>query len=197
MNKITLYTIGYGASGKTSAGQYLQQKYGFVLFSFSAVIRDYAAAHNITLKNRHDYARTHAEMLEQNGWDYSLNLALELPDERICIDNVCSPKYAERIKQAGGISIAFDCPAGVRFAHIKNHPDKAKYPPTFEAFMQNERDDQATLIAPGLEFDTASLLESADYHIDATGTLEDTFRQLDDILQRIAPSVVQSAYASH
>lgn len=185
MSKTILYLVGYGGSGKSSAAQYLQQKYGFVPFSFSAAIRDYAAEHNIALRSRLDYARTHAEMLSKNGWDYTLNLALQLPHDRICIDDVRSPKYADRIKQAGGMSIAFDCPPEVRFAHTQTHADKAKYPATFETFLQNERDDDATVIAPGLEFNIEQLLESADYHIDATGTLENTLEQLNSIIDRI------------
>jgi cytidylate kinase len=182
MEKTILYLIGYGGSGKTSSATYLRQKYNFSPFSFSSVIRDYASQRGIELKKRTDYARTHAIMLKHYGWNYTVNIGLNIQSDRICIDDVRSRKYAECIRQAAGVGIAFDCPAKIRFAHVKNHPDTAKYPRILAEFIKNERDDENETIAPGLEFETAALMESADYHIDASKSLKDTFAQLDVIV---------------
>jgi dephospho-CoA kinase len=194
MNKIILSLIGYGGSGKTSATRYLHDTYGFTPFTFSSVIRDYAAAHGIALTKRTDYANTHAEMIKKYGWDYTLNIGLNLPGARLCIDDVRSRKYAERIQQAGGLAIAFDCPTEVRFAHVRNHPDKAKYPATLEAFIQNEREDEATSIGAGLAFETGALMKTADYHVDASGSLEHTFSQLDTIVAALLEQERSSSY---
>lgn len=182
MEKIIIYLVGHGGSGKTSAATYLQQKYNFTPFAFSASIREYAATNNIPLRKRADYANTHAEMLKKYGWDYVPQAALNSPDMRVCIDDVRSRRYAELIQRAGGVSIAFDCPLELRFAHTLNHPDRAKYPASLRAFMQNEQDDEATGIGAGLEFETDALMKLADHHIDATGSLRNTYDQLDDIV---------------
>jgi len=183
VSKLILSLIGHGGSGKTSAANYLQDEYKFTPFSFSLVIRGYAAAHSISLQKRANYASTHAEIIRKYGWDYTLSLALNLKADRICIDDVRSLPYADIIRDAGGKGIAFDCPVETRFAHVHNHPDKAKYPDTLNGFIENEREDEAITIGAGLQFETDLLMQSADYHIDASGSLENTFRQLDEIVQ--------------
>jgi hypothetical protein len=185
VQKVILYLIGYGGSGKSSAAAYLQATYGFAPFAFSSVIRDYASKNGIALKKRADYANAHAEMLARYGWDYTVGAGLDMPSDRICIDDVRTRKYAERIKQAGGVSIAFDCPTEIRFAHVRDHADRVKYPATLDAFVQNECDDEKATIGTGLEFETAALMESADYHVDASKRLVDTFRQLDAIITQL------------
>jgi dephospho-CoA kinase len=192
MSKLILSLVGYGGSGKTSAAIFLQEKYGFAPFAFSSVIREYASANGIVLQNRTDYAKTHAAMIARYGWDYTLNIGLGIRSERICIDDVRSKKYAERIQRAGGISIAFDCPTEIRFEHVRNHHDRAKYPDSLAAFIQNERADEAALIGVGLQFETAALIDSADYHIDGSGTLESTLGQINAIVG----SLLQSGHAT-
>jgi len=182
MTKTIIYLIGEGGSGKTSAATHLQQKYGFTSYAFGMIIRDYAQANGITLRKRADYAKTHAEILEKYGWDYVPRMALSSSAELICIDDVRARKYAELIERAGGVSIAFDCPVEVRFAHTLNHPDTAKYPATLHAFVQNEKEDRVENAVAGLKFETRALMKSARYRIDATGSLEDTFDQLDRIV---------------
>lgn len=186
MNRLIVSLIGRGATGKSSSAKYLAQHYGFMIFSFSDVIREYANSEGIPLRKRSDFAQTHAKLLKERGWDYSVQRALSLQSNRICIDDVRSPRYAEIIRNAGGKEIAFDCSTALRFSHARNHPDKARYPDSIEQFMQNEHEDDITTIAAGLEFDVESLIPKADYHIEATGTLEDTFSQLDEIMKLLA-----------
>ncbi len=174
--------IGHPASGKTSAAKHLEKTYGFTVFTFSKAIREYAAQNNIELKCRADYANTHARMLQEHGWDYTLRLALEQEATRLCIDDVRSPRFAEVLREAGSIDIAFDCPAAVRFAHVRENADSAKYPDTQEAFDRNEREDNEVVIGPGLEFNTDQVMKTANYHIDASGSLDNTLQQLDDII---------------
>ncbi len=183
MNKVIISLIGPGAVGKTSSAKYLAQNYGFTTFSFSDVIREYANSEDIPLRKRSDFALAHAQLLKERGWDYSVQKALSLQSNRICIDDVRSPRYAEIIRSAGGKDIAFFCPTRMRFAHTRNHPDKARYPDTIEGFIQNEQEDDRTTIGAGLAFDIDSLLRAADYHVQATGTLDDTFHQLDEIMK--------------
>lgn len=185
MSKVILSLIGRPGAGKTSAAKHLQEKYGFTPFNFGMVIRDYAAQNGIELKQRSDYANTHVEMIKKHGWDYTLNIALGLTDDYVCIDDLRSIKYVEAFAAAGGKTIAFDCPVAVRFAHVQAHPDKVKYPPTLEAFKQSEAEDEATLIAPELKFETDAVAQTADYHIDASGSLARTLEQLDQIVDAI------------
>ncbi len=185
MQKILISLVGHPGSGKTSVARYLQEKHGFTPFSFSAVIRDYAAREGIRLEKRADYANTHARMLKEHGWDYTLQLALALDTERLCVDDMRVVRYAELLRREGGVEIAFDCPPETRFAHTQDHADTAKYPPDFATFIQNERDDDAVEIAPGLKFETDKVMQSADYHLDAAGTLEHTFEQINTIIAQI------------
>ncbi len=182
MKKLIISLVGHPASGKTSAAKYLEEKYGFTTFTFSKAIREYAAENNIELKRRADYANAHTRMLCEHGWDYTLKLALEQNAQRLCIDDVRSPRFAEVLRAAGSIDIAFDCPSDIRFAHIRGNTDNAKYPGTQEAFDENEREDNEVVIGPGLEFNTDQVMRTANYHINASGTLENTFEQLDRII---------------
>jgi len=185
MQKIIVSLVGHPGSGKTSVARYLQEKHDFMPFSFGTVIREYAAKEGIRLEKRADYANTHARILKEHGWDYTLQLALGLDTERLCVDDMRVVRYAELLRQAGGIEIAFDCPPETRFAHTQNHVDTAKYPTDFASFIQNERDDDAVEIAPGLKFETDKVMRTADYHLDAAGTLERTFEQTDTIIAQV------------
>ncbi len=185
MQKVIVSLAGHPGSGKTSAAHYLQEKYGFTPFSFGVVIRDYAAKNGIKLEKRADYANTHTRMLKEHGWDYTMRLALSLETERLCVDDLRVVSCAKMLREAGGVEIAFDCPPDVRFAHTQGHPDKARYPSDFATFMKNEHEDNAVVIAPGMEFETDKVMEGAQYHLDASDTLEHTFEQLDKIIGQI------------
>lgn len=186
MKKVIVSLVGYPASGKTSAAKYLEENYGFTVFSFSAAIREYAIKHDIALQRRADYANTHARMLREGGWDYTLKLALAQSADRLCVDDVRSPRFAAFLREAGSIDIAFDCPPAVRFAHTEGKAaDSAKYPGTQAAFAENERQDNEVVIGPGLEFDIDRVMEGCPYRIDASGTLEDTYGQLEAILRQL------------
>ena len=182
MVRLIISLIGHPASGKTSTAKYLERKYGFTVFTFSQVIRDYAARNDIQLKRRADYANTHTRMLKEHGWDYTLKLALSSNTGRLCVDDVRSPRFAEVLREAGSVDIAFVCPAAVRFAHAQGNADMARYPDTEKVFIENEREDNGVVIGPGLEFDTDWVMQTAPYHIDASGTLDNTYRQLDKIV---------------
>ncbi len=188
MTRVIVCLVGHPASGKTSAARYLEKNYGFTTFTFSAVIRDYAAKNDIELKQRADYANTHAHMLKEHGWDYTLQLALKLNTDRLCVDDLRSPRFAEALREAGSVDIAFDCPLAIRFAHLQGSTDSAKYPDTLEAFIENERKDNTVVIGPGLEFDTDRIMQNARYHIDASGTLVNTYRQLEKIISSLGPA---------
>jgi len=185
MSKLIISLVGRPGTGKSSVAKHLEEKYGFTPFTFSTIIREYAAKNGIELTKRADYAATHAKMIAEHGWDYTLRIALSLSAKRICVDDLRSPKYAEVLRAAGGHEIAFDCPAEVRFAHVQEHGDKVKYPATFDEFMQAEHEDDATVIGPGLKFEIDELMKLADYHADASGSLEHTFEQVDVIVEAL------------
>lgn len=186
MAKTIVYLIGKAGSGKTSASKYLQDTYGFTPFTFSDAIRAYAATHNMPLNERADYARAHAAILAEHGIGYLIDLALNLPSDKLCLDGVRSRAYADLIRQAGGKAIAFDCPVDVRFARVKDSTDKAKYPDTLEAFMQSEADDEAAIEGSGITFETDALMTEANYHIDAAQSYDAVLKQLDTIIKPLA-----------
>jgi hypothetical protein len=95
----------------------------------------------------------------------------------------CLQRYSDILREAGGKLLAFDCPAAIRFAHVRQHPDEVKYPKTLAAFTRNERADAAVALGAGLTWDTDALLQQADYHIDATRPLHDVFMAVDDSLK--------------
>jgi len=183
MTKIIISLIGYGGSGKSSSAEYLKENFNFSTFTFSNVIREYAKEQNIVLRKRADFANTLAEIIKEYGLDYMLTIALNTKSNRICIDDLKLLPYAEIIHKLGGKTIAFDCPAETRFSHVRNHLDVAKYPTTLRDFLKNEHEDDAAILGKNLKFETTLLMKEADYHIDASKTLEDTFNQLENIVR--------------
>lgn len=185
MAKTIVYLIGKAGSGKTSATKYLQERHGFTPFTFSTAIRAYAQQHNLPLGVRADYARAHAAILQEHGIGYMLDMALQLPGDRLCLDGVRSRAYADLIAQAGGKGIAFDCPVEVRFDRIKNSADTTKYPHTLEAFIKSEIDDETAIEGSGITFETEALMAEADYHIDAATSLPAVCEQLNAITSSV------------
>lgn len=193
VQKLIISLIGHGGTGKTSTAKYLEEKYGFTTFTFSTVIREYAAKHGIELKKRIDYAHTNAQMIEKYGWDYALKIILDMPADRVCVDDLRSKPYVDVLRQAGGKEIALVCPTETRFAHVKDNPDRAKYPATLEDFVQNEEEDDAAVLTKGLKFDTEEIMKTAHYRIDTSGSLQDMYRQLDEIIPEIIAEHEQTA----
>jgi cytidylate kinase len=177
--------IGYGGSGKSSVANHLHEKYGSAVFTFSKVIREYIEANGLALKKRADFAQAHAAIIEKFGPSYMTAAILALPGELVCVDDLRSQLYSDVLRKAGGKTMAFECPPAIRFAHVRNHADKVKYPPTKEAFIRNEQEDETITLGAGLDLDTASLMQQADYHIDASKSLESTFRQTDAIIDSL------------
>lgn len=183
MSRLIVSLIGYGGSGKSSAARHLSERYGFAVFTISSVIHEYASAHGLELRNRSDFARVHAEIIETLGPDHIPSVALGLPAVRLCVDGLRSRSYAEAFRAAEGKEIAFACPVELRFAHIRNHPDKVRYPNVLAEFIRGEQEDEKVIDTPGLKFETGELMRQADYHIDASGTLAQTLSQLDKIIE--------------
>ena len=192
MTKVIISLLGDGGAGKTSANKHLHDTYGFTVVTISAVLREYAKEQHIELRSRPDYARTHAALVKAHGPTYLPNFALGLPTELLCIDDLRTPIYADKFREAGGVEVAFDCPVEIRFAHVRDHPDIAKYPKTLAQFIRNEELDEQVEVGSGVTLEAAKMMRSADYHIDASDSLAHTLEQLDDIVKPLLEKQAKS-----
>ncbi|HEY8999448.1 MAG TPA: AAA family ATPase [Candidatus Saccharimonadales bacterium] len=185
MSKVIITLVGAAGSGKSSAARHLCEKYGFEMFTFSTAIREYAEAHNLPLKNRTDFAAAHKAIVAEQGVEYLPNRALDSRAEHLIIDGLRSRRYRTVLQAAGAKTIGFDCPAEIRFARTQGIADAAKYPGDFNAFVQNEHDEEQVRIGPGLRLETSVLVETADFRLNASRPQDEVFKNLDAIVERM------------
>lgn len=117
-------------------------------------------------------------MKAKRGPDIVVDTILGVQEPRICVDGLRVINDLKRLRSAPLVAfrtIAFDCPAEVRFARAcarRVGPDK----PTLEAFMHDDIGDAWS--ADPEEPNTLAVMNGADFHVDASKPIEEVMASI-------------------
>jgi hypothetical protein len=118
-------------------------------------------------------------MAAELGPNHMINTILGLPADRICVDGIRAIYYAIGLRVHGARLIAFDCEEDLRDDRIllrgspKDDLSREKLKATEEA--ENRSPDL-------LGESTLTVMEYADYRIDASQPVENVLRDFDEIV---------------
>ncbi len=183
MNKIILGLVGPIASGKGTVCEYLQEKNKAQTFRFSSMLRDVLDRFYIE-QSRKNMQALSSSLRETFGDELMAktiaNDTTNSTNKFIVLDGVRrlpDIKYLKEIK--GFYLVAINAEQKIRFERIikrdENTDDTKK---TFEQFQSDELQEA--------EVQIKEVADTAQFHIDNNGSIEDLHQQIDKILNKIS-----------
>lgn len=181
-NKIIIGLVGSLASGKETTKKYLAEKYNAKDCRFSSILRD--VLERVALPNSRDNLQKLSTVLRASFGENLLAKAIamdasKLEAQIVVIDGVRRFTDIEHLNELPNfILVKIDADPKIRYERMKlrneNAGDDVK---TFEEFM-SDHDKEADRQIP-------EVMKTAQYSIDNSGTLEDLYRQIDELLEKL------------
>ena len=179
--KIIFGFVGQMASGKDTAGDYLEEKYHGKNFSFSDMLGNVLTRYHLDL-NRDNYIKISEAMREYFGDDImSKTMAEDIKKdshEVISISNVRRPEDVKYLSDLPGfVLVSISADPKIRYERLTHRGEKSDdNTKTYEEFLEDHKRSTEVTIA-----DIAS---QATKSIDNNGTLEELHEQLDKLVSK-------------
>lgn len=183
MIKVIIGLTGPAQAGKSTAAKYLVEKYGFKELSLSEHVLDPILKERGEEITKMARSKLGDELRKKEGMDALARRLLALIDSpRVVISNFRSPEEVEFFmnKTPSFHLIMIDAKSEVRFSR-RSEID----PQTMEEFLKRDEIDTKN---KGM----GKVFEMADYKIDNNGTLDELYKQLDEIMSEIGITFEES-----
>lgn len=182
MQKIIIGIVAEMAAGKTTATDYLKEKYQAVSFRFSDPLRD--ILERLHLEHTRGNLQTLSTSLRQNFSEDILSKVLALDvknsDNHIIItEGIRRPSDITYLKEIPGFClISLEADQKIRFERItkrsENPDDQNK---TWEEFVAEGNQESEQKIK--------EISNEAKFHINNNGTAEELYKQLDELITKL------------
>jgi len=180
---LRLAVVGFSASGKDTAADYLVSRYGFEHISSSDIIRSYISEHGLGRATREVMQSVGRKLRADNGPDYLVVVALSRGGQRLVVSGLRAVEEAIRFKEAGGKIIAVEAPIDARYKRVVERGDiDSKMP--FEKFKEFEEAETSSTDPTGQNL--AEVISLADYKIESGTTVEKLYAEIDRVLSEIS-----------
>ncbi len=182
MSKIIFGFVGPIASGKGTVCQYLKDKHEAEIFRFSTMLRDVLDRFYIE-QSRENMQAASSALRQTFGDDLmSKTIAKDVATAKSQIVGVDGVRRLPDIKYLrevpGFYLVEINADQKIRFERItkrdENADDTTKTFEQFQADEQREAEQQIKTVA-----------QTADFHINNDGTLDDLYRQIEEILDKV------------
>lgn len=179
MEKLIIGITGPIATGKGTATAYLTEKYGAVSFRFSISL--FAIAELLGMPTDRDHLSRISRILREEFGEDALAIALAAQVAKsdaklIVVDGVRRPGDVIALSKLPGFRLIYiDAPIESRFARMKTRGEKSDdATKTYEEFLKDHELESELLIT--------SLRKDAKYVIDNSGSKEELFAKLDEVI---------------
>ena len=183
MDKIIFGLVGSLASGKETLKKYLAEKYDAKDCRFSSILRDVLS--RLSISNSRENLQKISTVLRANFGEDLLASAIatdasKLDADIVVIDGVRRFTDIEHLKDLPNfILIKVDADPKLRYERMKlrneNAGDDKK---TFEEFLKDHEAEADKQIP--------EVMKTAKYSIDNSGSFEDLYRQIDEIIAKLS-----------
>ena len=180
MQKIILGFTGLIASGKGTAAKYLQEKYGAETFRFSTILRDVLDRLYLP-QSRENMINLSTNLRENFGQDLLSKViaqdASRAKTEIVVVDGMRRPADIKDLKEVPGFKmIAIEVDSKVRYERlVKRAENPGDTEKTYDEFLEDHKAET--------EITIPDLIKQADAVIDNNGSLEDLYKQLDELIK--------------
>lgn len=182
VNKIILSLVGPLSVGKGTISQYLKEKHSASVYRFSTILRDIMDRLYLE-QSRINMQKLFLTLQETYGRDIlSKVMAKQVSDDSadiIIIDGVRREADIVDLKKITGFQlvsiIADQKTRWQRMTQRGENPDDNQK--TFAEFQKDEKNE--------VELEIKTVAEKAEFTIDNNGTMDDLYKQVDDILNKI------------
>ena len=181
MSKIILGLVGSLASGKETTKKYLAEKYNAKDCKFSSILRDVLG--RVAVPNSRENLQKISTVLRANFGENLLAKAIamdasKLEADVVVIDGVRRFTDIEHLNELPNfILVKIDADPKIRYERMKlrneNAGDDKK---TLEQFLEDHNAEADRQIP--------EVMKTAKYSIDNGGTLEDLYKQIDEIIKK-------------
>ncbi|MCD4761021.1 AAA family ATPase [bacterium] len=177
--KIILGFTALLAGGKGIACKYLMEQHGADKFRFSTVLRDMLA--RVYLPDSRKNMQLLSQLLRENFSQDILSKAvsedIKVADSKIIvIDGMRRFTDMEHLKNLSGFKlVAIEVDPNVRYERlVKRNENPGDDKKTYEEFLKDEQAEA--------EIEIPAVMKQADITIDNNGTLEEFYKQLDQLI---------------
>ncbi|MCB9810567.1 MAG: AAA family ATPase [Candidatus Nomurabacteria bacterium] len=173
---------GTDGSGKGSVVAHLISKYNFVHYSSRDLITEEIKKRGLE-PTRVNLRKVANIMRSENGTDVIVKKALEkiAADgvEKAVIESIRTINEVETLRKAGGLLLAIDAPADVRYERIVGRGSGTDHV-SFEDFVKHEKLEMDDPDPNGMQ--KAKVMELADHTISNCDSLENLYKSVDNFL---------------
>ena len=181
--KLIIGLVGQPSSGKDTAAQYLITK-GFVHHSTSNVVREYIVTNSLGEPKRELMQKVANQLRQKNGPDYLARLVLQNCPKMFVTSGMRNPAEVQYLKKMGAVIIEITAPMEIRYLRAKAR-GRVGEDINFEQFKIIERKEDENN-DPNVQ-NTTAVLALADYQMENKGDLGHLYKQIDDLLVKLAP----------
>ena len=183
MSKIILGLVGSLASGKETTKKYLIEKYQAKDCRFSSILRDILS--RVDLPNSRENMQKLSTVLRANFGENLLAKAIamdagKLDASVVVIDGVRRFTDIEHLKDLPNfILVKIDADPKIRYKRLKTRNENAgDDKKTFEEFLKDHEAEADKQIP--------EVMKTAKYFIDNSGSFENLYKQIDEIIKKIS-----------
>lgn len=183
MSKVIIGLVGSLASGKETTKKYLIQKYSAQDCRFSSILRD--VLERVAVSNSRENLQKISTVLRANFGEDLLSKAIasdasKLNADVVVIDGVRRFTDIEHLKDLPNfVLVKIDADPKIRYERMKlrneNAGDDKK---TFEQFIKDHEAEADKQIP--------EVMKGAKYAIDNSGTLEELYKNLDELIKKVS-----------
>ena len=182
---IIVGVTGLSGSGKDTVAEYLQAK-GFMAASLSDRIREECTKREWPL-NRDTLTRVGNELRENFGLSVLAKRSLEMiknsGQDKFVLTSIRHPAEVEFLRSQGGFFLLMvSVPIEIRFERIKGLHRIGDEELTLEKFKEQEARE---LAGSASQQQLLKVMELSDFKIDNSGSLEETQKQVEEVLEKI------------
>ena len=172
--------VGRIGSGKTTVSEYLQENYGVREHRFSQILMDILDRLNLP-HERANLQNLGKSLRAGLGEDVIVN-AFKRDMEKdtseiLIVDGIRYENEVELLKEKNGVLLFVTATPEVRYERAVKRGEKGEATITFEQFLESERAETEKHIE--------AIKESADYIIDNSGTTDELYKKVDEIIEAL------------
>lgn len=179
-SRLVLGVTGEPGTGKSTLSDYLADTHDFLVLEGSILLKKYAGELGMKLTSRDSYDTFFRQQQRIRGMAWLSDITLSATHNRVLQAGLRSKYDFRQIKNGGGFIIGLTCPPAIALGRMDT--TNPKNPQTVEEYRQHQLIEESK---DEYGNHTMWCVEHADYQLDTSKPLTETYHELDDIVAEL------------